>query len=333
MSRHGTVAVVIAVYNGSDTIGRAIRSALEQAEVTQLFVVDDASTDGTDSFATEAAGGDPRYQLIRQPVNLGPSAARNYAIDHANTDWIAILDADDAFMPDRFANMPLDANWDLIADNIMFVVDHDHIPATAFKAPAKGARTRLSFHDFVAENISRPDKVRGELGFLKPVMKREMLTSMNLRYREECRLGEDFLLYAEAMAKGARFEISEYCGYVALRRENSLSNRHGACELQALAGATADLLERVELAPRDFRVLTTHLASVRQKMAHRNVLDVRQKHGVLCGLWSLARNPFVAPSIVRDRLGKTSHQSNQTGLLLDAKQFLALARSAKSELA
>lgn len=91
------VSVVIAARNAADTLPQALVSALAQTLTPrEVLVVDDGSLD--DTAATAAGFGGVR--LLRQP-HLGVSAARNRGIAAARGDWIAVLDADDAWLPCR----------------------------------------------------------------------------------------------------------------------------------------------------------------------------------------------------------------------------------------
>jgi glycosyltransferase involved in cell wall biosynthesis len=93
-----SVSVVIPAYNSVATIGRAIDSVLAQTQPPdQIIVVDDGSTDGTAVAVSEYGG---RIDYTWQP-NAGPGAARNRGIQEAKYPWIAFLDADDEWLPDR----------------------------------------------------------------------------------------------------------------------------------------------------------------------------------------------------------------------------------------
>jgi glycosyltransferase involved in cell wall biosynthesis len=108
------VSTILAVCNGASTIGRALESALGQQFQggTEVMVVDDGSTDGT--AAVLNAYGD-RIKVIRQR-NRGLTAARNRGVAAAAGNYIAFLDADDTWLPDRLVKTvtPLLANPDLV---------------------------------------------------------------------------------------------------------------------------------------------------------------------------------------------------------------------------
>lgn len=91
-------SVIIPVFNGEATIARAIESVLEQTfAAEEVIVVDDGSTDGTAQVVRRY--GD-RVSYVRQN-NAGVSAARNNGAGCARGQWLAFLDADDWYYPDR----------------------------------------------------------------------------------------------------------------------------------------------------------------------------------------------------------------------------------------
>lgn len=94
------VSVVIPVYNGEQTIKRALDSVFAQTfPGLEVIVVDDASTDGTVDVVAQYK--DDRLTLIRSPENQGAGAARNKGIAEARGRWVAFLDADDAWKPSK----------------------------------------------------------------------------------------------------------------------------------------------------------------------------------------------------------------------------------------
>ena len=92
------VSVVIPAFNGERFIGPTIESALAQTySSVEIIVVDDGSTDATQE-AVRRFGDRVRY--LRQS-NQGGAAARNQGISAARGDWVAFLDQDDLWLPQK----------------------------------------------------------------------------------------------------------------------------------------------------------------------------------------------------------------------------------------
>lgn len=97
------ISIVMAAYNAERTIRTAIDSVLAQSwKDWELLVVDDCSTDRTGEIV--AAYGDGRIRLLRAAENRGAAASRYAGVEAARGDWIAILDSDDAWAPDKLAS-------------------------------------------------------------------------------------------------------------------------------------------------------------------------------------------------------------------------------------
>ena len=69
----------------------------------EILLIDDASTDGSPALARALAAADPRIQLLTLPENGGPAAARNAGIRAARGRYIAFVDADDLWRPQKLA--------------------------------------------------------------------------------------------------------------------------------------------------------------------------------------------------------------------------------------
>jgi glycosyltransferase involved in cell wall biosynthesis len=97
-------SILTAAYNASATVGATVESVLAQTEPSwELIVVDDGSRDGTGA-AVEAYAEDERVSLIVQE-NRGLSGARNTALAAARGGYVALLDADDLYMPHYLSAM------------------------------------------------------------------------------------------------------------------------------------------------------------------------------------------------------------------------------------
>ena len=96
------VSVVIPSYNSSSYIMRAVESALNQTyDNLEVIVADDASTDDTCTLVHKIE--DPRVKLIERTENGGAAAARNSAIHTAKGRYIAFLDSDDYWLPNKLS--------------------------------------------------------------------------------------------------------------------------------------------------------------------------------------------------------------------------------------
>lgn len=247
------VTVLIAAWQAESTLERAVESVLAQRDCSvEVIIIDDASLDGTRELAERLAASDPRVCAISQRINGGPSAARNRGLDLARGRYAAVLDSDDFFEPDRLARLlshAAETAAEFVADDMWKIPDdatealQEVLRERLLGFPETGSTT-ISLEGFVLGNLTDADRPRSEMGFLKPLMLMSFLRKHNLKYDPKMRLGEDYALYAEALARGARFELLPPAGYCAIVREHSLSGRHDAEALGAFVDADTRLLSQ-----------------------------------------------------------------------------------------
>jgi teichuronic acid biosynthesis glycosyltransferase TuaG len=99
------ISVVIPVYNGELVVLRAIESVLAQTmQPSEIIIVDDCSSDNSYKilcgYARSQTTG-PKFLVFQTSANVGPGGARNLGLAHASSEWIAFLDADDAWHPEK----------------------------------------------------------------------------------------------------------------------------------------------------------------------------------------------------------------------------------------
>lgn len=98
------ISVVIPVYNASLYLRKAVNSALQFDEVKEIILAEDHSTDDSLSVCQQLVSENSKIKLCQHPDkgNHGAGATRNLGIENANSEYIAFLDADDYYLPNRF---------------------------------------------------------------------------------------------------------------------------------------------------------------------------------------------------------------------------------------
>jgi succinoglycan biosynthesis protein ExoU len=288
------VDVIIAVWNNADTIGRAIRSALSQIDVSRVIVIDDHSTDSTSSVVSSLINEvGNRIVLHRLDRNSGPAAARNSGLRLANTPWIAVLDGDDYFLPGRIRAL-LDAadGADFVADDQIQIRqgESQDIESCGNFLLGLNRPIKLDLVKFLTENISSSRGHRKEFGFLKPIMRRAFLDLHQLRYDETLRLGEDYALYARALAAGAAFRIIPSRRYVSVVRSGSISGNHTREDLERLRDSDKALKQLPALTREEVLLVQQHYESIDARVQWLNVIDAVKGRSVA---------GFLSPFVIR----------------------------------
>jgi succinoglycan biosynthesis protein ExoO len=210
----GSVAVVIAAYNVASCITRAITSVQAQTVgVAEIIVADDCSSDATPEIVARLAEADPRIRLLACERNSGPGGARNRAIESASSDWIAVLDADDAWRPrriERLLEIAAKQECTVIADNY---TRFDDSTGEEVGDAFYDSRTvsELSTARFIA---SEHPLGRVRFGLLKPMVRRQFLLERGIRYAIEIGLAEDFHFFVRVLLEGGKGLLLSEAHYV-----------------------------------------------------------------------------------------------------------------------
>ncbi len=221
------VSVIIPAYNTEAYIGSAIASVLAQTLIDlEVVVVDDCSSDATATVVQSFT--DRRITLLQNQQNLGAGGARNRALAVAKGKWIAILDSDDWYAPNRLATLIDRAeahHADLLSDDLYLIEDGCSTPwGTLLQqsgAPISEVR-QITPEYFVNSDIEGRQGLR--LGFSKPLLRREFLERHQIQYNPNIKIAEDFWLYMDCFRHNARFFFVPQPHYYYRSRPGSLIN-------------------------------------------------------------------------------------------------------------
>lgn len=195
-------SIIIPCFNAQATVERAIASAVTQCDGdVEILAVDDWSTDDTPLLLSDLASRDSRVTLLHTKANAGPGGARNVGLEHAGGDWVAMLDADDYFLPDRLSGLIESASENglgLAFDNMTaFDPRTGHPWRDLFPAIPTG----IMDWRFFLKHANPLGRWRP--GILKPVIQRSFLG--DTRYRDGLRYGEDMTFAAMLLLKGPAY--------------------------------------------------------------------------------------------------------------------------------
>ena len=272
------VSVVIPTHNRAALLRRAVLSVLGQTvEDFEVVVADDASVDGTCEMVQSI--GDRRIKHIRHSHNRGVSAARNSAIAVAAGEYIAFLDDDDEWLPDK----------------LRYQIDHIDTLGRNVGAISCGNYEVESSSNRVLAEI-RPS-LRGDI-FEKLLTQGFFSRTSTVLVRASCfrkvgvfdtafRYGEDFDMWLRLAREYAFDYVAKPLARVYLQ-PNGLTRNYEAI----IAGAEAELEKYREFYEQNPRVHSRRL----ERLATYYCLagNVRRGREVFCG--ALARDGFAAKS-------------------------------------
>jgi succinoglycan biosynthesis protein ExoO len=290
------VSVIIPAYNTEAYIAEAIQSALGQTlNNIEVIVVDDASTDRT--LAVAQSFTDKRLKIITLEQNLGAAAARNRALREAKGKWIAVLDSDDWYAPERLAKLVQVADAetaDMIADDVYYIKDGDKLPWTSLLGESGKQIKEIKQIDpvyFVETDL--PGRGGLTLGLTKPLIKRSFLVQHSIEYYSHIRLGQDFWFYLTCLAHDARFIFIPKAYYFYRSRPGSLVTINQVKRLDQYCSATLYFLEQdfVKFKPELLKALYKRLTLIEKTRPYFRVVDAIRHGKFLKILIQMAHNP------------------------------------------
>jgi len=268
------VSVIMANYNGARYLRAALQSLMRQTlKSWELILVDDASSDESVAVAEQTANGDPRVHIIRQTANGGPAAARNRALDAVSGKWIAVFDSDDLMVPQRLELLLERARADdatIVADNLMLFSDSHSRPRRYLRNRLGRSPHWIGLAEFIDSTwiYSRtPD-----LGYLKPMIRADVVRRLGARYDERLRISEDFNFLVRIMAQGHQLRLDPSAMYLYQKHATSTSHRFSAADIRAILDADERFLRQAGLTFEESASLKRRIRSLESQLIYDGVI-------------------------------------------------------------
>ncbi|RLC39557.1 MAG: hypothetical protein DRH33_02555 [Candidatus Nealsonbacteria bacterium] len=192
------ISVIIPSYNSGKYLNEAIESVVNQTyKNLEIIIINDGSSDDTEEIAKKWQQKDERVRYINHKINRGPAAARNTGIKNAQGEYVAFLDADDVWLPQKIEiqiKKIKELGADLVFSNWYVWEPEKKIKIRAFESnPVENNRKNLlSF--LVKKNFGNSSTA---------LIKRLVLEEVGL-FDESLRFSEDYDLWLRFLLKGMR---------------------------------------------------------------------------------------------------------------------------------
>lgn len=209
------VSIIMPSYNTAKYISQSIESVLNQTYTNwELIIVDDCSTDNTDEIIKTYLG-DNRIIYLKNEKNSGAAVSRNYALREAKGKWIAFLDSDDIWLPEK------------LKKQISFMENHNYNFSYTPYQQIDEASNSMNVY------VSGPGKINKRQqynfcwqGCLTVVYNKEKVGTIEI---EDLKKNNDYAIWLKAIEKSDCYLLNEYLAKYRIRT-GSIS-RHSKLKL------------------------------------------------------------------------------------------------------
>lgn len=191
------VSIIMAAYNAENTIEYAIKSVIAQTyQDWELIIINDCSKDSTLEIVNFYAQKDSRIKLINNERNAGVSITRLNGLRASKGEWIAILDSDDAWLPEKLEKQlkkQCESKADIVYTGVSYIDESGNELSFIFNVPSN-----ISYKKLLKQNIITNSSA---------LVKKEVFEKY---YAIGDEMHEDFALWLSALKNGAiAFGIDE----------------------------------------------------------------------------------------------------------------------------
>lgn len=211
------VSIIIPAYNSQQTVGKSIRSCLNQTYSNiEIIVIDDGSTDSTHYEILKLCIEDSRVKCFKKE-NGGVSSARNLGINKSSGIFISFLDSDD-LLHESFIENCIELQTDLSFCKSLTLFDN----GSSVKSVGKLSKIKgTSNYSFIKNYISRKIQINTNSWLIK----RSIITDNNLKFEESISWAEDFLFFSKVILYSATFNgVDKFLTFYNVTDTESLSS-------------------------------------------------------------------------------------------------------------
>lgn len=149
----GMVSIIMPSWNTGRLIAESIQSVIDQTYPNwELLIVDDCSTDNTDEVVEKFH--DERIRYFHNESNSGAALTRNHALQKARGEWIAFLDSDDLWMPEKLEHQLnfMQENHYVLSYTEYEKIDEESQPLNIYvSGPEKVSRRKMYHYDYIGQ--------------------------------------------------------------------------------------------------------------------------------------------------------------------------------------
>ncbi|MBI3776883.1 MAG: glycosyltransferase [Gammaproteobacteria bacterium] len=237
-----TVSIIIPAYNCEAYIAATLRSVMQQTEPDlEIIVVDDGSSDTTLAIAQAAAAKDARLCVVTQTNQGTAAAARNRGLRLAQGEFVAFLDSDDLYHPEKiarelaaFARCP---ELDAVFSDVIYFDDDPHAAtnvrcmssqyllqrAAAYLTQHSDTLylCKANFYNFMSTQITA-------MSTQTVMLRRALLAQEHVAFREDWPVGEDIDLWFRLARRARLGYLDEALAYYRQRSQSLMTDEERA---------------------------------------------------------------------------------------------------------
>lgn len=212
------VSVIIPVFNSRDTLERAVSSVVYEPLVSEIFIVDDGSSDGSYSLAQKLAQKFPLVRVLHHPnkENKGGAASRNLGLSFATAEFVQFLDADDELISGK-----LKGQIEAVDSDVTFVVGNSIHVFPNGRRHLRNADNNV-WKGLIRSNLGTTSSLLFNRGFLNEIG----------GWEETLGSSQEYDLMFRLLKKGAKVVFDSRHMTLIYQTKNSISNNPKSKDLR-----------------------------------------------------------------------------------------------------